>query len=187
MVTGDFNGDGRVDIAVTNPGQGQGGVAVYLSNGDGTFTAEFTPTTAGGSAIANLSGVAMQPNPDASTAAPTTVAAVGGAGGGSFVFNSINDSTPGNPETIANFISGSDHFDFSAIAGITTVQSNQPLLSGTLDAHSVGWILNGNDVDIYANASANAEVIAGPGSHADMQVLVTNVASLLASDFLLHA
>jgi uncharacterized repeat protein (TIGR01451 family) len=34
-VTGDFNGDGKVDIAVAN--QGSGDVSILLSNGDGTF------------------------------------------------------------------------------------------------------------------------------------------------------
>jgi DNA/RNA endonuclease YhcR with UshA esterase domain len=185
VVTGDFNGDGRTDIAVTNVGQG--GVATYMSNGDGTFTAGFTPTTASGNAVANLSSSATQPNSNALAAAAVPGASIGGAGGENFVFNSINDSTPGNPETVANFISGPDHFDFSAIAGITNVQSNEPLVSGTLDAHSVAWIVNGNNVDIYANASASAEVIRGAGGNADMQVHVTNVAALHASDFLLHA
>jgi hypothetical protein len=182
VVTGDFNGDGRVDIAVTNPGQGQGGVAVYLSNGDGTFTAEFTPTTAAGSAVAHLSGEAIQPNPAASASAAATVA----VGNDSFVFNSVNDSTASNPEMIANFIFGSDHLDFSAIAGITTIQSNEPLSSGSLNAHSVGWMVNGSNIDVYANASASAEVV-GPGGNADMQIHVTNVTCLLTSDFLLHA
>jgi len=36
-ITGDFNGDGRADIAVTS--SGLGGIASYLSNGDGTFHA----------------------------------------------------------------------------------------------------------------------------------------------------
>ena len=35
IATGDFNGDGKVDTAVSLPGTGQ--VAVYLGNGDGTF------------------------------------------------------------------------------------------------------------------------------------------------------
>src|SRR5450631_578604 len=39
--TGDFNGDGKTDIAVTAPGLG--GLASYLSNGDGTFHAIFSP------------------------------------------------------------------------------------------------------------------------------------------------
>jgi hypothetical protein len=42
FVTGDFNGDGRDDIAVVNESGGVGGVAfvgIGLGNGDGTFTA----------------------------------------------------------------------------------------------------------------------------------------------------
>jgi len=38
VATGDFNGDGRVDLAVANEGGGSGGnVSVLLGNGDGSF------------------------------------------------------------------------------------------------------------------------------------------------------
>lgn len=40
LLTGDFTGDGRADIAVLNPGQG--GIASYVSNGNGTFSAVFS-------------------------------------------------------------------------------------------------------------------------------------------------
>jgi DNA/RNA endonuclease YhcR with UshA esterase domain len=49
IVIGDFDGNGRTDIAVINPGQG--GLATYLSNGNGTFTAKFTATGASGTAL----------------------------------------------------------------------------------------------------------------------------------------
>jgi uncharacterized repeat protein (TIGR01451 family) len=44
LVTGDFNGDGKVDLAVANSGNDT--VTILLGNGDGTFTAG-TPVTAG--------------------------------------------------------------------------------------------------------------------------------------------
>src|ERR1700738_1469709 len=43
IIVGDFNGDGRTDIAVT--GQGLGGIDSYLSNGDGSFHAVYSSQT----------------------------------------------------------------------------------------------------------------------------------------------
>jgi hypothetical protein len=42
VVAGDFNGDGKLDLATTNYGSGQGSVNICSGNGDGTFQA---PTT----------------------------------------------------------------------------------------------------------------------------------------------
>jgi FG-GAP-like repeat len=44
VVAGDFNGDGKLDLATTNYGAGAGNVDICLGNGDGTFQA---PTTIG--------------------------------------------------------------------------------------------------------------------------------------------
>jgi VCBS repeat protein len=48
IATGDFNGDGILDLVVTDMNQGApelGAVTVLLGNGDGTFSAPLTPAT----------------------------------------------------------------------------------------------------------------------------------------------
>jgi FG-GAP-like repeat/Abnormal spindle-like microcephaly-assoc'd, ASPM-SPD-2-Hydin len=37
VVAGDFNGDGKLDLAVSNSGVGAGSISVFLGNGDGTL------------------------------------------------------------------------------------------------------------------------------------------------------
>jgi len=45
MTAGDFNGDGLIDLAVSNMGDGT--VTILMGNGDGTFTSTTTPPTTG--------------------------------------------------------------------------------------------------------------------------------------------
>src|SRR5579864_6120587 len=51
MFAGDFNGDGKLDLAIAQNTSGPPTIAILLVNGDGTFTA-LTPFSTGGSSIA---------------------------------------------------------------------------------------------------------------------------------------
>src|SRR5438132_1643920 len=46
VATGDFNGDGKADLVLVNPGPGT--VTILLANGDGTFPRKETIPVAGG-------------------------------------------------------------------------------------------------------------------------------------------
>src|SRR5215469_6335377 len=57
VAVGDFNGDGRADLAVAN--EGSGTVSVLLGNGDGTFQAAVNyavGTTPGSVAVGDFNG-----------------------------------------------------------------------------------------------------------------------------------
>jgi hypothetical protein len=51
MFVGDFNGDGKLDLAIAQNTSGPPSIAILLGNGDGTFKA-LTPFSTGGSSIA---------------------------------------------------------------------------------------------------------------------------------------
>jgi hypothetical protein len=51
MFVGDFNGDGKLDLAIAQNTSGPPSIAILLGNGDGTFEA-LTPFSTGGSSIA---------------------------------------------------------------------------------------------------------------------------------------
>ncbi len=115
---------------------------------------------------------------------------IGGAGtdimfGGSdtsrdtFVFNMASESRPGSArDTVHNFVSGTDKFDFSAFDANASASGHQDFsFSGTnAAAHSVWTATSGKDLILRADVTGDRT--------ADFEVLVTDIASLATSDFL---
>lgn len=127
IVTGDFNGDGKLDFAHVNyDGGGAGSVNVFLGNGDGTFTEKGTYATGSGPdglAVADVNGDGKL---DLVTANDTgySVSVLLGNGDGSFqthVDYSTGSASFPHWVTIADF--NGDHAPDIAVAneGLNTV------------------------------------------------------------------
>lgn len=107
----------------------------------------------------------------------------GGSGNDTFVFKATTDSTPGagHFDTINNFTHGSDHLDFTAIAGATQVQANAVAAAGLVDAHSISWFVDGanNQTIVYVNTTNTANTVS-------MEVHLAGVNVNLAGSDILH-
>lgn len=97
VVVGDFNGDGKPDVAVTNrPGEGltqPGNVSVFLGKGDGTFTAGAIIPVAGAPQYGPYSMVAADLNGDGKVDLAFTIAKESTAGSGVGVLLGNGDGT----------------------------------------------------------------------------------------------
>jgi len=116
----------------------------------------------------------------------------GGAGADTFTFRAASESNSTSPDTITDFVHGTDKIDFTAIAGINA--SNEvPLFQGklsgagnlTLNAHSVGFLEVGGNTVVLANTSNAAQTVTTANtSTADMKIVLLGVnLGLTGADF----
>ncbi len=107
----------------------------------------------------------------------------GGSGNDTFVFKATTDSTSGagHFDTVNNFTHGSDHLDFTAIAGATQVQANAVAAAGLVDAHSISWFVDSanNQTIVYVNTTNTANTVS-------MEVHLAGVNVNLAGSDILH-
>ena len=149
------------------------GAAIYGSSGDDAITG-----TSGNDLIAGAAG---------------SDKLSGGSGNDVFAYAATGDSKPAKAafDTIADFVHGSDKLDFSAIAGLNS--NNQSIAINIINngptpqsiaAHTIDVVITGNNAIIYANAGNNSQTISN--GHEDMQINLTGVTIMSASDFILH-
>jgi FG-GAP-like repeat len=101
IVAADFNGDGKLDLAVTG---GNPATAIFLGNGDGTFTMGASLSSSGSVIAADFNGdgkidlaVANETNLDGG---PTTISVFLGNGDGTFTATGSAISIHGDPLTM---------------------------------------------------------------------------------------
>ncbi len=159
----------------TDSGGTSGGSFDYtLSDGTLTSTGHVTVTDVSGSTlngtagndifIAKAGGSTMNGNGGNDVFIGNTGADIMNGGGGSdtFVFKATTDSpSAAVHDTINNFTHGSDHLDFSAIAGATQVQQSPVGAAGLVDAHSISWFVDSanNQTIVYVNTTGVANTV----------------------------
>ena len=120
FVTGDFNGDGKIDLAVANSNAGT--VSILLGNGDGTFTAQPTVTVGAGAHWIVTGDFNEDGKLDLAVAnsGSNTVSILLGNGDGTFTLHS-SPATGGSPFAIA---AGDFNADGHLDLAITNATSN---------------------------------------------------------------
>lgn len=127
VAVADFNGDGFLDLAVSDATAGPGSLAILLGNGDGTFTAS-TESPAVGSypdsiAVGDFNSDGI-PDLAVTSVDQSNVTILIGNGDGTFSTNSPNLSiTSGTPQSLA-----AGDFNGDGIVDLAVVSSNSVLI-----------------------------------------------------------
>jgi hypothetical protein len=101
MATGDFNGDGKPDLAILNA---DNSISIFLGNGDGTFTAKASAATLSGGLVLLVADFDGDGKLDLATgnAAGTAVAVLPGNGDGTFG-SGVTTPITGTPVAVDDF------------------------------------------------------------------------------------
>ena len=131
VVAGDFNGDGKPDLVVSNTGAGN--VIILLGKGDGTFTVESAPNTGGvpfAIAVADFNGDGKL-DLAVTNRASSSVNVLLGNGDGTFTLDPVSPATGGEPVSIVTADFNGDGKADLAVAN--TLSNNITILLGTGD------------------------------------------------------
>jgi Ca2+-binding RTX toxin-like protein len=105
----------------------------------------------------------------------------GGAGDDRFVFATRNDSLKSAPDTIASFRRGGDHIDLRTLDGNVDVGGSQHFRFIGIERFSAAGQVRIED----AGADVRVEINLDDDSGAELEILVQDMSTLSASDFLL--
>jgi FG-GAP-like repeat/Divergent InlB B-repeat domain len=188
VAVGDFNGDGRPDLAVATGGQTcrilpdgavvcstYSGLLIYLGNGDGTLQAGVPYTTASGPSSVVVADFNGDGKPDLATANPgsgTTISLLWGNGDGTFRSN-LDYHVGSSPVSLAAGDLNDDSKPDLTIAravqtNLATVNAVTALLntaSGPANVLSVSVSSAGPDIGGTVS-SKNGEIVCGPDCNA---------------------
>jgi hypothetical protein len=140
VAVGDFNGDGKLDLAVANSGenpidvpQPHGSVSVLLGNGDGTFqsavTYSFTGTNLGCIVVGDFNGDGKVDLAVATSKGGVSVLL--GNGDGTFQ-PAVNSSAPGSPFVVGDF-DGDGKLDLATLYNNSLAGTGVAVLLGNGD------------------------------------------------------
>lgn len=187
-VTADFNGDGKLDLAVANAASSS--ISVYLGKGDGTFSAAPTVTVPGNCAVTVIfpGDFTSDGKPDllAGCSLSSTVWVLPGLGNGQFgtaISTNLNailfDGFIGTEFTnlaIADF-NGDGKLDFAVITAPTIDQSQPAINLQVFTGTGTGSFSLSNTIPLPAKVLPNVLVTAdfNRDGHPDLAVAVTTL------------
>jgi hypothetical protein len=190
---GDINASGLTGTMTVTAAQNtiDHGILIDVGSGTTTITDNFSTDTV---TVIGTSG----PNTIIMSGSANFVVTGGGGadtltGGGhdTYLYTKPSDSTPSGHDTITNFNTSTDKFDFSAINGLNSnvqgvaLNLNLTAAPATIAAHTIDAVTIAGNTVIYANVSNVAETI--NNNHEDMQINLTGLNTHpVSGDFILH-